>query len=69
MNPILIVIIIALACVLWAYAVVRGLLRAQRGVRGIRGVLRVDRGCCQSCGYDLTGNVSGTCPECGTKVG
>ena len=20
---------------------------------------------CQSCGYDLTGNVSGTCPECG----
>lgn len=23
-------------------------------------------GHCQSCGYDLTGNVSGVCPECGT---
>ena len=21
--------------------------------------------CCQGCGYDLTGNVSGACPECG----
>jgi hypothetical protein len=21
--------------------------------------------CCQGCGYDLTANVSGTCPECG----
>jgi len=24
-------------------------------------------GCCQNCGYDLTGNVSGRCPECGSK--
>ena len=24
---------------------------------------------CTSCSYDLTGNVSGVCPECGTKVG
>ena len=23
------------------------------------------RGLCQRCGYDLTGNVSGVCPECG----
>jgi uncharacterized paraquat-inducible protein A len=23
---------------------------------------------CPSCSYDLTGNVSGVCPECGTKV-
>jgi hypothetical protein len=23
---------------------------------------------CPSCGYDLTGNVSGLCPECGTEV-
>jgi len=23
---------------------------------------------CQACGYDLTANVSGTCPECGTPV-
>jgi hypothetical protein len=24
---------------------------------------------CQNCGYDLTGNVSGVCPECGTDTG
>jgi hypothetical protein len=26
------------------------------------------RGLCLSCSYDLTGNVSGVCPECGTVV-
>lgn len=25
-------------------------------------------GHCRSCGYDLTGNVSGICPECGTTI-
>jgi hypothetical protein len=25
-------------------------------------------GRCHTCGYNLTGNVSGTCPECGTAV-
>jgi hypothetical protein len=25
-------------------------------------------GCCGTCGYNLTGNTSGTCPECGTAV-
>ena len=25
-------------------------------------------GHCTKCGYDLTANVSGVCPECGTKV-
>ena len=25
-------------------------------------------GHCQKCGYDLTGNVSGRCPECGTRI-
>ncbi len=28
-----------------------------------------DAGCCRDCGYDLTGNVSGRCPECGEAVG
>ncbi len=27
----------------------------------------IPRGHCRSCGYNLTGNVSGVCPECGTK--
>ena len=26
-------------------------------------------GLCVLCEYDLTGNVSGVCPECGTKIG
>ncbi len=26
-------------------------------------------GHCRQCGYNLTGNVSGVCPECGTKIG
>lgn len=25
-------------------------------------------GCCQKCGYNLTGNVSGRCPECGSRI-
>ena len=34
--------------------------------RVIRRHLRLAEGLCISCGYDLTGNVSGMCPECGT---
>ena len=31
---------------------------------------RFDRvGHCRQCGYDLTGNISGRCPECGTPTG
>jgi len=26
-----------------------------------------DKSCCRNCGYDLTGNMSGRCPECGVK--
>ena len=26
-------------------------------------------GTCSQCGYNLTGNSSGTCPECGTRIG
>ena len=29
---------------------------------------RPPAGGCRACGYDLTGNVSGTCPECGAAV-
>ncbi len=28
----------------------------------------VPPGYCQKCGYNLTGNVSGRCPECGTPI-
>ncbi len=29
---------------------------------------RYPRGHCQACGYNLKGNVSGKCPECGTPI-
>ena len=29
---------------------------------------RLRHGLCLACGYDLTGNVSGTCPECGSPT-
>jgi len=29
---------------------------------------RTRPGCCRRCGYDLTGNVSGICPECGVPI-
>jgi len=29
---------------------------------------RHPKGHCQKCGYDLTGNESGICPECGSKI-
>lgn len=29
---------------------------------------RPPKGYCQTCGYDLTGNVTGVCPECGEAV-
>lgn len=34
----------------------------------LRRFRRRRRGLCMKCGYDLTGNVTGVCPECGTKV-
>jgi hypothetical protein len=33
-----------------------------------RGRRKPNKGHCQHCGYDLTGNVSGVCPECGTGI-
>jgi hypothetical protein len=29
---------------------------------------RIPSGHCEQCGYNLTGNVSGICPECGTAI-
>jgi len=40
----------------------RGYLKCLRSARDCDGVCRI-------CSYDLTGNVSGVCPECGVAVG
>lgn len=36
--------------------------------RTLRAEHRQNNGHCTSCNYNLTGNVSGVCPECGTKI-
>jgi hypothetical protein len=54
---------------LWPLAV---LLLAYPTLAFIRGPLRRwrrrKRGLCIHCGYDLTGNTSGVCPECGERM-
>jgi hypothetical protein len=42
------------------------LLAARRAVAARR---RAERGLCTGCGYDLRGNASGVCPECGAALG
>lgn len=34
----------------------------------MRRVFRRYHGCCESCNYDLRGNTSGVCPECGALI-
>lgn len=55
-----------LLCALLSYpALAVGLVVYRMGIRAGR---RLAHGC-DACGYDLTGNTSGTCPECGRPVG
>jgi hypothetical protein len=38
-------------------------------IRGpVRRRIRIARGLCANCGYNLTGNMSGVCPECGKQI-
>jgi hypothetical protein len=46
----------------WAAAALFALLPSARFYRRLR---RREDGRCKKCGYDLTGNLSGVCPECG----
>jgi hypothetical protein len=50
----------------WLPMALTALLPAHAIVRVTRRRLDPARGLCTRCGYNLTGNVSGICPECGT---
>jgi hypothetical protein len=50
----------------WSLVLAAAVLPAVRAAR--RAFRRPPPGLCRRCGYDLTGNVSGRCPECGTAV-
>ncbi len=53
----------------WLPTLLLTLLSAVPVVQGpVRRLVRRWRGCCMVCGYDLTGNRSGRCPECGQDV-
>jgi hypothetical protein len=52
----------------WVLLPVIGIFPAVTLFRGYRRYRRSLRNCCLECGYDLTGNVSGRCPECGLEL-
>ena len=58
-HPVPLPVGIALSTTILAVLVFGAYLPARRYRR------RLDAGQCVQCGYDLTGNVSGICPECG----
>ena len=58
-------LVIAMACLV---AIGPGLLSRFVARFRQRRVQRYPSDQCQECGYDLTGNVSGVCPECGSPV-
>ncbi len=51
--------------IIWVAVSWLGVLAGAR-LRSLR--CRLPEGVCRTCGYDLTGNVSGRCPECGTPI-
>ena len=59
----------ALAIPHWALCVALLTYPAVAFIRGpVQRYRRRRKGRCLKCGYDLTGNISGVCPECGTEV-
>jgi len=53
------------------FGLVKSLMALERYITGhpqMRRLERMRNGLCVDCGYDLRGNVSGVCPECGTPI-
>ncbi len=53
---------------IWLFAVPFGIVAARRLANGYRHRKEMIARACGDCGYNLTGNTSGICPECGAKV-
>jgi hypothetical protein len=53
---------------LWPLVLLTAILPALRWWRRTKRSRWQAIGACQRCGYDLTGNVSGACPECGAEA-
>jgi hypothetical protein len=53
---------------LWLIASALLFLPVVRTLIGFRSWRRSRKGCCPFCGYNLTGNTSGACPECGAQI-
>jgi hypothetical protein len=53
----------------WSVVVLTGCPAALRIGQYYRRRRLARRGCCPNCDYNLTGNISGVCPECGTETG
>lgn len=62
-QPVTGVRVIAVSC--WLFL---PLLAVTSGFLWYRDRRRIPRGHCQACGYNLTGNTSGVCPECGQRI-
>ncbi|UCC31619.1 MAG: hypothetical protein JSU86_04940 [Phycisphaerales bacterium] len=52
----------------WLLALLLAAYPAASAIPTLRRRRRRRKGLCVSCAYDLTGNVSGVCPECGAKI-
>lgn len=65
LGPSTVAFVVMLLWFLLVFAVLSPLLAR----RLLRTSLRAARGQCLRCGYDLRGNTSGVCPECGRRVG
>lgn len=61
-NPWGTLVVVPLA---WLFLPAVGLI-GWSGLQRVRRANRRRRGACVQCGYSMTGNVSGCCPECGT---
>lgn len=60
----------ALFVPIWLLLAITGTFPVIALIRGpLRHRYRRRSGLCLKCGYNLKGNQSGTCPECGTKIG